>query len=422
MDMITVTQTKHTGTGRVLIVSPVAFIPDSQRSRRRVHQMVNMMKEFGFEVHFLFVRRDDQHDGDALAMALRLDGKFTELADLKRASMSMPWYFQARVASKLGVYRFCNIHVDAWYFDEIGRAVRDEVKKKHIDIVIIEYPFYSKALDELLGVVKVIDMHDVFTDRYKEFLRNGKKPFPWYSVTRTDEQKAINRADLVLAIQEGDAEIFRAYGHPAVLALSYAPKSVLRVRSSRSAKLRMCFVGTGNFFNIRTLEHYLQHIHPVLLASGITYEFVVIGAVCEPFRSMRLDGAIRLLGKVDDMEAELQQCDALVNSLSSGTGLPIKVLDALASGLHVLATDAGARGVPIRHELSFISLCSGEQDWISAVQRLVKMKQTAVDLSATALGDLAKIQNEIDVSKRSLYASLLGRLQALGNDRDVSVG
>lgn len=418
---MTTAQTKLTGPVKVLIVSPVAFIPDGQGSRRRVDQIVTMMKEFEFEVHFLFVRRDDQYDADARAMAESLNGKFTELADMKEASMSMPWFFQARVASKLGFYRFCNIHVDAWYFDEIGLAVRNQVHREHIDIVIVEYPFYSKVLGEMSGVVKVIDMHDVFTDRYKEFLRNGQRPFPWYSVTQTGEQTAINRADIVIAIQQGDAEIFRSYGHPAVQTLSYAPNPMQKARTSSSAKLKMCFLGTGNFFNIRALEHYLEHIHPALLAAGITFEFVVIGAVCESFRSLRLEGEIRLLGKVDDLEAELQHCDALVNSLSSGTGLPIKVMDALASGLHVLATDAGARGVPLRHQLRSINVCAGEQDWIDAVRRLAKMKHDGINLSAMALSDLATIQNEIDDAKRNLYASLLGRLKALGRDREVSV-
>lgn len=399
---------------KVLVVSPVAFIPECQGSRRRVSQIVSMMEGFGFEVSFLFVRRNDQNDADARAMSARVNGRFTELADRRKPGLSMPWFFKVRVASKLRLYRFCNISHDAWYFDEVGRAVRDTVNAEQINIIVVEYPFYTKSFDGITGVLKVVDMHDMFADRYKEFLRNGKKPFPWYSVSPTGEKKAIDRADIVLAIQDGDAGVFRAYGHPNVMTLSYVPKPACQAKSNSSSKLRVCFLGTGNFFNIRALEHYLLRIHPVLLSAGIEYELVVIGAVCEPFRTMEVDGDIKLLGKVADLETELSRCDVLVNPLSSGTGLPIKVLDALASGLHVLATDAGARGVPKRNELSAISICTTEQDWVDTVRRLIEKKRYGVDFAVDALRDLAIIQEEVDASRCTLYKKLLAGLQSLG--------
>lgn len=399
---------------KVLIVSPVAFVPDCQGSRRRVSQMVSVMEGFGFEVSFLFVRRDDQNDADATAMSARVHGRFIELADRKKPGLSMPWFFKVRVASKLRLYRFCNIAHDAWYFDEVGRAVRQKVDAEQIDIVVVEYPFYTKALDGLTGVVKVVDMHDVFADRYREFLRNGKKPFPWYSVSPLSETRAIRRADIVLAIQDGDAAVFRSYGHPGVLTLSFAPKPAYQPKLASSSRLRICFLGTGNFFNIRALEHYLQIIHPSLLAAGIAYEFVVIGAVCEAFRTVKMVGDVKLLGKVDDLEAELAQCDALVNPLNSGTGLPIKVLDALASGLHVLATDAGARGMPRRHELSAVRICTTEQDWVNAVRQLTEKKHNGLDFAADALRDLALIHEAIDASTHTLHDMLLSVLQSRG--------
>src|ERR1019366_5891230 len=139
------------------------------------------------------------------------NGRFTELPDEKSADSLRPWYLKIIIASKLRLYRFCNIHLDAWYFEEIGRRVKVIVEYEKIDIVMLEYQYYSKLLDSISGVLKIIDMHDVFADRYKEFIRNGKRPAPWYSVSANDEKKAINRADIVLAIQDGDAAVFRSY-------------------------------------------------------------------------------------------------------------------------------------------------------------------------------------------------------------------
>jgi hypothetical protein len=54
-----------------------------------------------------------------------------------------------------------------------------------------------------------------------------------------------------------------------------------------------------------------------LLRAGVDYELVVIGKVCEPFRARTLEGSVQLLGMVADLDAELSQCDVLVNPLYS---------------------------------------------------------------------------------------------------------
>lgn len=399
---------------KVLIVSPAAFIPDWQGSRKRVKQMIEVMEQLGFQVHFVFVRRSDQLDGDKDAMSRRLGGRFIELEDKKAAGRFSWWYWKIRLASKLRLYKACNIGIDDWYFDEITKNVKAIIEKENIDVVLLEYEYYSKLFEHISGVLKIMDMHDVFADRYKEFLRNGKRPAPWYSVSARDEKKAINRADIVLAIQGGDAAVFRSYGHPNVLTLSYAPEPSNQIKYNKSEKLRMCFLGTGNGFNRCALDYYLQSVHPALLSAGIDYELVVIGAVCEPFRNIQIEGNIKFLGRVADLEQELLRCDALVNSLASGTGLPIKVLDALACGLHVLATDAGARGLPMQHNLSAVWICNEIQDWVDAVQTLVQKKWNGVDLTADALRDIGVIQKDIDVSKQDLYKMLLTRLSGVG--------
>ena len=392
-----------------LCAALAAAVPDRRRHGR--HAVVDLFRQRIYQIAAGYA---DQNDADASAMSARVQGRFTELADRRKPGLSMPWFFKVKVASKLRCYRFCNISHDAWYFDEVGRAVTQTVETERIDIVVVEYPFYTKALDGLTGVLKVVDMHDVFADRYKEFLRNGKKPFPWYSVSPLGEKRAIRRADIVLAIQDGDAAVFRSYGHPGVLTLSFSPKPSRQSKLASSPRLRICFLGTKNFFNIRALEYYLQRIHPSLLSAGIAYEFVVIGGVCESFSTVMLKGDVKLLGKVDDLDAELAKCDVLVNPLNSGTGLPIKVLDALASGLHVLATDAGARGLPRRHELSAVRICTAEQDWVDAVRQLAEKKRNGADFASVALRDLALIQESVDASIRTLHDMLLSGVHSLG--------
>lgn len=57
-------------------------------------------------------------------------------------------------------------------------------------------------------------------------------------------------------------------------------------------------------------------------------------------RALRLDGAVRFLGHLEDVRPVLAQLDAYVQS-SHGEGFSVSVLEALASGLPVIATRVG---------------------------------------------------------------------------------
>ena len=56
-------------------------------------------------------------------------------------------------------------------------------------------------------------------------------------------------------------------------------------------------------------------------------------------------GAVRFLGWVDDLDAVLAGSAALLSPLRTGSGVKIKVLEALARGLPVVATPAGVQGI-----------------------------------------------------------------------------
>jgi glycosyltransferase involved in cell wall biosynthesis len=54
---------------------------------------------------------------------------------------------------------------------------------------------------------------------------------------------------------------------------------------------------------------------------------------------------VSFLGWVDDLDAVLNESVALLSPLRTGSGVKIKVLEALARGLPIVATPAGVQGI-----------------------------------------------------------------------------
>lgn len=370
-------------TKSALVISPVPFRPDWEGNRKRVGQIVETLQALRYRVHFLHVKHDE---GAEAEMAAALNGSFSVIVDEKKAHAMQPWLIQARLGKLLHVYRLCNLGPDAWYFDRIGATVNRLVAQEGIQVVVCEYLFYTKLFDGLRNVVKVVDAHDVFTDRYKMFLAMGRRP-QWFSTSREGERRSLTRADIVLGIQDRDAAHFRALGCENVLTLPYVPE-VQAVHGAREndSLLRLCFVGSNVDVNQSAIDLFVHEIMPRLLDAGIPFRFTVVGKICSYRTLARERPHTILLGQVQDLAAVLATQDAMVNPATAGSGLPIKVMESLAHGLYVIGTPAGVRGVPCLEQLRSVFTCRNVEDWVETC-RMLSARKAIADPSPTAQRD-----------------------------------
>jgi glycosyltransferase involved in cell wall biosynthesis len=130
-----------------------------------------------------------------------------------------------------------------------------------------------------------------------------------------------------------------------------ARRKTLRERLGfRAAKLAL-FIGSWHKPNVEALERVsaLARMQPDI-------SFLALGSSCMAPLAMPPPANLRLLGIVDDETKQLlfECADVALNPMSSGSGTNVKMLDWLASGLPVITSPVGARGLalePGRHVL-----------------------------------------------------------------------
>lgn len=100
--------------------------------------------------------------------------------------------------------------------------------------------------------------------------------------------------------------------------------------------------------NLQALRWFRSEVVPLLLgASRGAFRLSVIGQ-CSPNHQRELSHpAIDFVGYVDDLEAVLSRTRAFVAPVVSGAGLKIKVLDAMARAMPVIATSKAVEGLPV---------------------------------------------------------------------------
>jgi glycosyltransferase involved in cell wall biosynthesis len=95
---------------------------------------------------------------------------------------------------------------------------------------------------------------------------------------------------------------------------------------------------------------FATRIWPLVRAHHPGVRFHVVGPSVTPMlRDLaRRDPSIVVTGEVDDLRPYLHRAQVFVCPVRIGSGLRVKVLEAMAAGVPVVTTSLGAEGIPIQ--------------------------------------------------------------------------
>ncbi|MBK1817127.1 glycosyltransferase [Luteolibacter yonseiensis] len=231
---------------------------------------------------------------------------------------------------------------DRWVPRRAGGKLREVVEAFKPEAVVCEYAVLSAFLDEFdSGVIKIIDTHDKFTDRNSNIGRQGI--LPWLSFTKSQERKALLRADHVIAIQQEEAAYFRGLtaGRSAVHLVEQLSELPVVSDASDSPGV-FGLIGSPNPFNLEGLAWFYESIWPKITNAVPGAKMVLAGSICG--RVPAPSGVVEI-GFVKDRVDFYNQCSFVVNPVRGGTGLKIKSVEALFHARPLVTTKHGASGL-----------------------------------------------------------------------------
>ena len=161
-------------------------------------------------------------------------------------------------------------------------------------------------------------------------------------VTTAEETALLRRADVVVAIQEREAEAFRVMLPDRRVVTVPMPVQSRPLPSTRAIPGRCVFVGGYSGHNIEALRWLLRDIWPRVLAAHPNAELAVAGTVCQA--ESAIPAGVRLMGPLADLETFYAEASVSLVPLPMGTGLKIKLVEAMGRGRAVVTTPAGAEG------------------------------------------------------------------------------
>jgi hypothetical protein len=326
---------------RILIVTDLEVWPPLEGNRAKVWALMNTLRGLGHEVAFLGLGLMEEavealaarwKEGIHNIPRVRIrDGK-TGFGGIKR--MILNEFYDRGIGSPA---------LDHWICPYMERGLAKFSAAHSFDVVIAEYVFFSKAL-LYFGpeVLKVVDTHDVWTGRREKLKTRNVTRFWRYLVDVEEEIKGLERADVVMSIQENESIYFRKIlgdSRPVVtVGHTVAPKPLpLPVNSD------LLFMASRFGANVEGLLHFLKACLPGIREVVPEARVLVAGSICEVLPP-DLPG-VKRIGLVEDVESAYRMAGVVINPVRTGTGLKTKSIEALAFYRALVTTPSGAEGI-----------------------------------------------------------------------------
>jgi hypothetical protein len=321
---------------KILVISPVPTDPQTAGNRARVASLTRALRDAGHTVWFMHV---EQEPGDGDAMRADWGERYIPVP-YERPAPPRFARFRHR-ARKLRLDAGYRLGIDEWYDSALDLSIDRFLAEHSVDAVLVEYAFMSRALLRVpRGVLRVLDTHDVLADRHRRYLANGMTP-AWFSCSRRAEARALARADVVLAIQDTEADYFRTQCPARVETIGH-PIHLQPLPDAAIVPGRILLVGSYNPINLAALEWFVEQVLPHVLARCPGAELAVAGSICS--RAVERPGT-RLLGRVDQLADAYAAAQVVINPMQFGTGLKIKSVEALGHARALVTTPCGAEGL-----------------------------------------------------------------------------
>ena len=391
---------------RALVVTPFLPLPADAGQRKRVQQFHELLRAQGCHITLLHYAVEQpfvwaHHDG--------IDRAVQEMMDEVITVQAGPSFGQPPLAN--GAHR-----LDEWWDTNLSDTVQRLFAKRWFDIVVVNNVWLTKVFDFTPpGTAKILESHDVFSERIEALRAIGQQP-DFFICERSDEAFGWNRADVVVAISDAEQLTIAPHlGRATAIALPYAEEMQAPSRRDyvHPGKVVFGFFGSAHPFNVQGLKALIAELAQAARWSPI--ELVIAGEVGRALSPSELS-MVKDLGYVQSPDDFYDNIDVFVSPLDFGSGLKIKVVEAISKGIPTLVTEHSAIGTHMVPQLVVKDVSSLARAMERIAQRrpdlgvlaeAVERSQTAL---ATAIEDgTRRLVDSVNIKqKRSIlrYAEL----------------
>lgn len=279
--------------------------------------------------------------------------------------------------------------------DQMRREIIERDERGDFDIVVSDFLMPSINVPSDLSGATVLFARNIeanIVKRYYQIQRNPLKKAYLYDLwrkTRSFERATCQRFDQVISVSGADSETIRQdYG---VATVRVAPTGVdtdyfHSQGSDDRVPHNLVFTGMMNWLpNEDAVFYFANEILPIVKRAVPDVTLTVVGR--DPYPRLvelsRQNPSIYVTGQVEDVRPYLERASGFIVPLRVGSGVRLKIYEAMAMGKAVISTSVGAEGLPVEGGVDLL-LADTAADFAGAVIRVLTDDKLARELGERA--------------------------------------
>jgi len=209
------------------------------------------------------------------------------------------------------------------------------LKSNEYDYIIISYAYWAGLVIDNPYVKKAklcIDTHDFLTSQFQDL--RGFSLGKYFQ----KEIELLNHFDEIFVISVEENYLFSQFVKKEVITLSHIIENKFS-KTTEHKKYDLIYVASSNSHNIVSANWFFNEVYPLL---NEEINILVIGRICDHISDL---GNVTKLPFVDSLDEYYSTSKVAICPMLTGTGLKIKVVEALSFGVPVVCNVRGVDGM-----------------------------------------------------------------------------
>ncbi|MDT9339350.1 glycosyltransferase [Trichodesmium erythraeum 21-75] len=287
------------------------------------------------------------------------------------------------------------------------------------EVVVVHYALWGRLAiaPEFNSVVTILDSIDLYSLNLKmgQALQEYLTCEPFhpdsidYSVVAEDfytklglnataeEYWIFDQYNYTISISPQESDLISK--HTSKTKVEYIPMTLVPVEVNNTyAEAPMLAVGP-NFFNVQGCLYFAKKVLPMVLSQVPEFKLQIIGSICQKLSPVK---GIELLGFVPDIKSMYAASSFAICPLIGGTGQQVKIVEAMAHGVPVIALRNVAESSPIAHGINGF-IANNAEEFAEYTIRLYSDRELCRQLGEAARKTVAdKCSQDLLVEKLKL--------------------
>lgn len=387
---------------KILVLATYSIFPPRGGGQHRLYNLYkNLAKQFDVTVLSL-VEFGKPHTDNFLENSLR-----TICIPQSEKHARLQW----DVEKKLGLGLFDVLSIEnAVYSTEYVEKVKEFSQRS--DIIVCSHPYLFNLVEkENDRHIVVYEAHNVEYNLKKQYITNRKQGDKLIDLVWNIEKRACVDSDMIFSTSEEEktslSELYEVSSDKIVVVPNGVDTSKVSYFTNEDKQKQkhllnlsnyttVLFIGSWHPPNLEALEFIVNKLAP----KRKDCIFLIVGSINDYYKSQSLKkypNNVLAFGVVSELEKiEIYKAaDVAINPMISGSGTNLKMLDCMASGIPIISTPIGGRGLEIENSVVICEL----EDFNEALDDIISGKTNTDHMRKNAKQIVDKFYDWSKISK-----------------------